>query len=300
MGVAMCLQARNSIETNMSSFKFQVQWHASEEEEEEDEEEECVRYPKVSFTSMSRDFNRDSLKVSPIERARTERTTRERGYPLKDRMKERHRSSSVTREGEQWALGYSNMVTDDTLKHLNDTVRVANSIVLKSGDISKELDRQERVLCKAEEEISTVEYDTDVTSQTLKEMSSLRSKIASTVFPRKKPKPKPEALAKIDFGIMNGQAGLCAFSRMADCKTIYSPTVTESSGNTPQQRLKVGMGHLHNALDVITVQQLDTAWVLERQEGRLSKFEDNLGTTHKKINRQSQMINKIMDKQKVS
>jgi len=293
MGLSMCSQQDGRTKrSNISSYQFIDQWYAPEEV---DEEERSVSFAKIGKSmSMPKDFNRDSRKSFLVERAASDRASRVRGYSLEERMQNRNRSSAVNREGERSAQQYAKIVTDDTLKHIRHSVRLARSIVQKGEDINEELARQERVLCSAENDMSTVEYDTDITSQTLKGMTSLRGKIATTIK-RKKPKRKKIPLSEVNVDIMNGQFGLCASSRMVSRESSL-PKITESLGHTPQQEIRSGIKHLHNALDDITVQQLDTAWALQRQEGRLSIFEGNLDRTHGNINQQRQMINKIMGK----
>jgi len=286
----MCSQVDNRQGTNIFSSQFIEHWHASEEEDEE----EAVSYPKVRKTkSVPPNVNGDSVKIPPMARANTERVSRISGYSLAERMKDlqRRRSSVVSREGELLAKQYSNMVRNDTLKHLNNTVRVADSIVQKGANINDELGRQERFLCTVDNDMSTIDYDTDLTARTLKGMTSLRGKISSTISKRK----SKRKLNKLNFDLMAGE-GLCALSRISTTESLYSPTVTESSVYTPEQQIKTGLGQLNNALDVIKVQQLDTAWALQRQEGFLSVFEGKLDTTHEKINHQNSLMKNIMNK----
>jgi len=289
----MCSQETNGKGSNTSSFHFTERWYVSEEEE--DDKEEFFRVKSLTVNSLPDNFHRDSVKTYPGERAKTERMSRVKGYSLEEKMKQRHRSSSVSREGEEWAKQYSKKVTDNTLEHIHDTVVVANSIVLKSASINEELGRQERVLSNAEKDISAAEYDTDVTSRTLKGMSSLGGKIANTLSTRK-PKKKIKVSSEINFALINGELGLCAYSRMGSTESYYSNTGTESSVHTAEHQIKAGIGQLHNALDVIKIHQLETAWALERQEGRFSVFEDKMDTTNKRLYNQNKMINKITSK----
>jgi len=287
----MCSQADNSQGNNMFSSQFIEHWHASEEEDEE----EAVSYPRVRKTkSVPPNVNGDSIKKPPMARAKTERVSRISGYSLTERMKDlqRRRSCVVSREGELLAKQYSKVVRNDTLKHVNNAVRFADSIVQKGANINDELSRQERFLCKVDNEMSTIDYDTDLTARALKGMTSLTGKISSTISKRK----SKRKLNKLNFDLMAGESGLCALSRINTTESLYSPTVTESSVCTPEQQIKTGLGQLNNALDVIKVQQLDTAWALQRHEGLLGGFEGKLDTTHEKINHQNTLMKKIMNK----
>jgi len=111
---------------------------------------------------------------------------------------------------------------------------------------------------------------------------------------RRKPKSKPKAFNKINVDLLNGEPGLNAFSKMHYSKSLT--TSRDSSEDNQQHQIKKGIGHLHEALDVITVQQLDTAWSLQRQDGYLSVCEDKIGGARAKIKRQSVRISRIMSK----
>jgi len=276
----------------MLSSQFKEQWHPSEGEDEEDNVETVsyTRYRKS--VSMPLDLNKDPMEKAILRRAQTERTSRVKGYSLTERLKERRYSSLVSGEGELLAQKYSNVVRNETLEQINKTVCVADSIVQKGANINKELGRQERVLYKIDNDMSTIEYDTDLTSNTLKGMTSMRGKMVSKLS-RKKPKREAKVVNEINLDSLNGQSGLCGISRMASGKSM---TATETFGNTQDDQIKAGFGKLHNALDLIKVQQLETAWTLERHEERFGMFDNNLNTTQEKIRRQSVQMNKIMDK----
>jgi len=287
MGVSMCSRVCNRTGPDFGQFQPSVDWHT---EEETDDERELVNpQMMVKNRSMSTDL-RTALGEAPlIARARTARTE---GYSLQERMKDWHRSSVADPEGEAQAEEYCKKVRGDTLKHLNRTVRMASSIVEKGTDINQELARQERVIFKAENDLSIAEYETDQATETLRGMSSLKGKLSS-ILRKKEPKMKVNPFSNMNMDLMSGEPGLCAFSRMSNCQSITSSKVET---DTQENQLNRGMETLHQALDMMTFQQMDTAWALERQEGRLSVFENQMTTTQQKINHQSQMINKIMGK----
>jgi len=292
MGLAMCSKASYRITSNSSRFDYTAEWHIPDSDAED--AEEYIELPKMSKSKSMpppADLVKASEKTPCMGRAKTERVSRITGYSLEDRMKNRHRSLVVERSGEKQAEQYGKMVVDDTLLHLHHTIRLAGSITEKGIDINEELYRQENVLCNADHDIAMAEYETDQTSDTLRRMT-LKGTLTS-VIKRKKSKMKPNAF-KNHVDLLNGEPGLNAFSRM-----LYSKSLTtgrESSEDNQQHQIKKGVGHLHEALDIITAQQLDTAWSLQRQGGRLSVFEEKIGGTHGKINRQSKRISRIMSK----
>jgi hypothetical protein len=324
MGASLCSQPSRTV-SNLNSFQFTKQWYTLGGDE--DEGKEIVSFNNLlKSTSMPRDFNKDCIKTSPLPRATTGRTSRIRGYSLNERMKWRHQSSvvsaegellveqysqmgaegrqkhlshtvrqsSVVSEGKLLADKYSKMVREDTLKRLNQTVRTADSIVQKSAHINEELGRQERVL-EVDKDMPALSGMLDQTEQSLKGMTSIRGKIASAIS-KKISKQQSKGLCKIDIDLLSGQTGFCAFSGMTSCESLDSLTATESSEETPQDQIKISLGLLNDALDIIKVQQLERAWALARQEGRLNVLEEEIDTTRTKINRQNRLMKKIKNK----
>jgi len=282
----MCSQASNGIPRNVLSSQLSEDYNFSEEEFEK----EVVSFANGRRTmSLPRDFNGKSIRISPLKRTKTDRISRLSGSSLKERMREHRRSSVVSQEGELWAQQYSKMITDDTLEHINHTLNVADAIIQKSGHINEELGCHEHMLCTAENDMSAVEHDTELTSKILKEMSSLPGKIVSKMS-RKKPKQKRKVLGKINIDSLNGHSGLLAFGGMASCESLHIRAASESSKSHPEEQIKTALGRLGNALDVIKAQQLDTAWALERQQGHLNLFGDKLDKTTEEISRQNTLM----------
>merc|ERR1719285_904395 len=91
-------------------------------------------------------------KATQLNRPKTEQVLRSREYSLQQKMKDRRRSSVVNGEAELQAKRWCKMVTDDTLKHLSHTVRIAGTIVDKGVVINNELARQDSVLSKKMDE----------------------------------------------------------------------------------------------------------------------------------------------------
>jgi len=242
---------------------------------------------------------RGSKKFAPMRRVKSEQVVRSRGWSSQEKMKNWHRSSVVNQEAELQAKRYSEMVMDDTLKHLSRTIRTAGSIVEKGTCINNELARQDRVLSNAETDISIAEYETDQVSETLKGMRSLRGKLKSVIW-KKEPKlritefdSRRSTFSNVNFDSLEEGVGLCAFSKMdSKSQSLFKKT----SEDKQQIQFKAGVGQLHKVLDIMTEQQKEAACALESQEGRLSTFENRLTTTNNKINRQSQMIDTIMGK----
>lgn len=288
MGLSMCSQQdRGSKKSYINEFQITEQWCISEEETEEDD---SINFNSVNRSKSAPGDARGPVKTTTLDRTKTQGALdRTRGSSLEDRMRQWHRSSIVERKAERAAKQYTEMVQDDTLGLLRHTVRLAGSITEKGADINEELRRQELIFRKADHDISFAEYETDQTTQKLKGMTSFSGKIVGTI---RKNKPKLKIQAFSDFDLMDGQIGLCSLSRSVSTQT--TPAFKASPRDAKQLQIKSGMGELHAALDVITVQQMDAAWTLKRQERYLSKFDDKLDSTHTKINRQSRVITRIM------
>jgi len=300
MGLSMCSQATISGRSNVHEFQFQKadSLQASEEWEVSDDDSDYFNLGRMG-KSMIIPETRGSKKFAPMRRVKSEQVVRSRGWSSQEKMKNWHRSSVVNQEAELQAKRYSEMVMDDTLKHLSRTIHTASSMVEKGASINNELARQDRVLANAETDISIAEYETDQVTETLKGMRSLRGKLKSVIW-KKEPKPRltefdsrRNTFSNVNLDLLNEDVGLFAFSKM-DSK---APSLLKETSEDKQQiQFKAGMGQLHKALDIMAVQQKEAAWALESQEGRLSTFEDQLATTNDKIKCQSQMINTIMGK----
>jgi len=291
MGVSMCSQVCNRTVGNIYDIRETEDWYTPDEESLDDESGYLNNPMVMKSMTMPPELRRALEGASAMKWAKGGPLPKSRS--LQHRMMDRRRSSVVDREMEDNAKRYSKIVTEDSLKHLRHTIRIAGSIAEKGSDINNELARQERVLVGAERDAKIAEYETDEVTRTLKGMSSLRGKL-TTVIRNKNPKLKVNSSRQMDINLINEEVSLVAISRMSNPKSsIPSKRVTE---DTQVKELKEGFGHLNEALDVITIQQLDAAWALDRHEERLSVFEDQITTTHQKINSQSRIINQIMGK----
>jgi len=298
MGVNMCsCNPRSSI----NKFQCTEEMVTSEEHEDTDDDGEFFNLGTMRTSFSMPDELRHALKVeTEHRRAKSLRIPR---CSRLEKRKDWHRSSIFNPEEELKAKRYSTIVSDDSLKHLRETIRTASSIVDKGTAINDELARQENVLSKAENDIAFAEYDTEQTTQTLKGMKSMKGKLASVIW-KKEPKlridefrKETSTFSKVNFNLLEQDVGLCAFSKMQGSKaSSLSKDISEDTEDMQQTQIKAGIGQLHKALDAITRQQVDTAYALDKQEGRLSVFENRVGTTHQKINCQTQMINSIMGK----
>jgi len=301
MGVAMCsCQARNNIR---DQFQCTEEMYTTEEQEDTDLENEYFNLGRMNRSITMPDELRLVIDQVPKTRRVKSAEPIPRESSKQKKIKDWHRSSVVNPEGELQAKRYSKMIADDSLKHLRQTIRTASSIVDKGTAINNELARQENVLSKAEYDIAIAEYDTDQTTNTLKGMKSLKGKLANVIW-KKEPKLRINEFSKesstfsnVNLNMLEGDVGLCAFSNMQSSKaTSLSKDVSEDTEGTAEAQIKAGMGQLHKALDAISLQQLDTALTLNKQDGRLSVFENRMSSTQSKINYQSQMINSIMGK----
>jgi len=290
MGVSMCSQVCNRTVGNVYDIERTEEWWTPDEESADDESGYFKSPMATRSITMPPDLRRVLREASAVKRAKSGHLRKSKRCSLQDRMGDRRRSSVVDREMEHNARRYSEIVKEDSLKHLRHTIRIAGSIAEKGSDINKELARQERVMGSAENDLTIAEYDTDQVTETLKGMSSLRGKLA-TIIRKKSPKQMVNRPRQME--IMNtGELGLAALSRMSNCESsIQSKGATE---DTQQNELNECFGQLHETLDEITIQQMDASWALDRHEKRLTVFEDQMTTTHQKINSQRGMINKIM------
>jgi len=296
MGVSMCSQTSNSGRRNIHKLQFQhpENFQQSSEEWEDTDDDSDYFNLRVRANSMVIQKTPDLRKDVRHKRAKSVHVVRSR----EEKTKDRRRSSVVNREAELQAKRWSEMVMDDTLKNLSQTIRSASSAVEIGEAINNELARQDRVLSNAETDISKAEYETDQVTQTLKGMKSLRGKLNNVIW-KKKPKLrriefdcKTSNFSNVNLDLLEDDVGLCAFSKIG-CKS--SDLFNETSEDAQQIQFKAGMGELHRALDIMTAQQTEAAWALESNEQRLSMFENQLTTTSDKIKCQSQMIKRIME-----
>lgn len=269
-----------------NQFRIFGPWRFSDSDKEESPDW------SVSISSMPDNFHREPKKINLNERARTKRMKGiMRGFSPEGRTERWHRSPVEDAKAKNAANQYSEMVQDDTFKHLSHTVQLADSIAGKGAGINEELRRQERVLRQADADISFAEYETDQTIETLKGMRSLKSKLVSTIR-KKKPKLKVQIFS--DFDLLNRETGLSSVNRMLSPQP--KPLYDRSWKDTKQQQIHGAMGELNAALDVVKVQQMDVAWALNRQEKYLAVFGNKLDSTHTKINQQRHIISSIISK----
>jgi len=277
----------------MYDVQITEEWCTPDEEsvDAEDQYSNSLMVKQKSI-SMPPELRRILGEVPPRKQRKSEPIPKSGWYSLQAQRRNRRRSSVVDPKTEDTARRYSKTVTEDSLKHLRRTIRIAGSIAEKGSDINKELVRQDRVILTAEIDTSIAEYEIDRAAEVLMGMSSIRRKFA-TVVKKKKPTLKVRPYRNINMDLINGEVSLSAFSRMSNCKSsIPSKHATD---DTDQKQLKEGIGHLNQALDVISLQQMDAAWALDRHEERLSVFEDQISTINRKINSQTQ-ISQIMGK----
>jgi len=294
----MCSQVCNRATNNFHEFQYTEDLHTSDAWDSSDDDLGFQEGRLGRSATMPVELRQIMDDTSKIRRAKSEYVPRPRECSMREKMKDWHRSSVVNPEGELHAKRYSKMITDDSLEHLRHTIRTASSIVEKGTAINDELARQERVLSTAENDIAFAEYETDQSTQKLKGMKSLKGKLASVIW-KKEPKlqineysKETSTFSNVNLNLLGDDIGLCAFSKMQSS----TASISEDKEDLQQVKIKAAIGQLHKTLDAISVQQVDTAWALENQEGRLSMFENRMSTTHQKINCQTQMIKSIMGK----
>jgi len=277
MGLSICSGKSSGEPCKRNYFQRGNESHTSGEEEDTGHDNDSFSLLKyMSFPSF-----RNLEKVSLKKRAIPEKV-RSRGYSLQDKMKDWHESPEVNTAAELQAERYTKIVEDDTMKHLSDTIRTADSIVLKSCDIRNELGRQRHVLSQAESDTSIVENDIHRTSGTLRVMSSMICKPRNVIT-------KKDVNLKSD----NKCEGLSTFDRT---KYKSSGLSKGTSDELQQTQISAGMGKLDTLMDTIISYQSDIASDLSSQEGRLTRFENRLATVDENINSHCHTIRKIMDK----
>jgi len=294
MGVSMCSLSRGE-QANSHEFQYDREW-TSDEQEDTDDDSEYFNLGKMGRGMSLPDLSALET-VAPINRKKAEQVLGSRRNLSQDNMNYWNRSSVVNPEAELQAKLWCNTVANDTLKNLSHTVRIAGSIVETGAAITDELSRQDRLLSMAETDISVSKYETEQVAKTLKGMRCLRSKLNNVMW---KKSPKRKQILDLDkttsFNNMKLECSEEDMKSYAVSKTERkSQSVSQDTlGDIQQIQIKTGMGRLHNALDIMAMQQMDVAWALHTQEERLNMFEEQVTTTNEKINRQRRMVNRIM------
>jgi len=277
MGVSMCSNS-NREPRDWNEFQYDMTWDTSEEQEDTDDDNEYLNLDRMGECMSVSDLT-DLEKATQLNRAKTRVAWRSCENSLKEKMKERRRSSVVNGEAELHAKRWCVMVKADTLKHLSHTVRIAGTIVEKGVDINDELARQDSILSKKMTEIDQV-------TQTLDGMRSLRSKLKS---PLRKKEPKLN-MKELDgktscFSTVNLDLFEDTGFPLSKLECSSSTVLKGISEDMQQTRIKAGMGQLHKALDIMAMQQMELAWALDTHEERLSMFENRMVTVNKKLDR---------------
>jgi len=307
MGVSMC-SLSNAEKADLHEFQYDMEWDTSEEDEDTDDDNEyfnlgkmgrCMSLPDLSDIETVSQRNTNAKQVLKSQAFHEKMKVWHRssvGSPeaaFHEKMKVWHRSSVVSPEAELQAKCWCNMVANDTLKHLSHTVRIAGWTVETGVTINNELSRQDEVLSRAETDLSTSQYETEQLAETRKGMRSLGSKVKNVIW-KKSPKlkinefdSKTSSSSNVKLELFEEDVTSCSLGKM-ECKSPSSSTNT--SQDIQQIQIKKGLGQLHNALDIMAVQQMDVAWTLDTQKARFNIFENQLTTTNENINRQRQMI----------
>jgi len=298
MGASLCSQARPR-NSNLHEYLYRGELLTSEERDDSDDINNDFKFHRVRTRTMPEEL-RQVLHDPAWMRSKAKSMPRSRECATHKKTEDWHRSSVVNGEGKLQAERYCKMITDDTLGHLRHTIRTASSILGKGTAINDELARQDRVLSEAGNDIAITEYETDQTTEKIKGMKSLSGKLRSMVW-KKEPKLRElsrerSSFINVNMDLLEEDIGLCAFSKMGGSKASSISKDKAKDAESVESQMKAGIGQLHKTLDAITVQQVDTAWTLDQQDGRLSMFENRMSSTHQKINCQTQMIKSIMGK----
>lgn len=274
MGISICSRVSEGELSKWNQFQCEKEYFSEEQDDDSSNLgglSKCMSFPRRN----------DFEKVSQGKRAISEQVFRSRGYSLQERIQDWNRSPKVNRGAELQAERYCKIVTDDTLKHLSDTVRTADSIVEKCFTIRNELVRQNDVLSKAEADISIVEHDNDQNKNTLRGMSSWICKSRNVRLKKVKNINVCEEEELYTFGRTK-----CTSLSLSQCK----------SNDMQQAQIRAHMGQIDSAMDTIAVHQNDIACKLDREEGRFTRFENRLTNADEEINSQTRTIKRITKK----
>jgi len=289
MGLLLCSKLKD---TGKGSFcnSLGEEWHDEESDTDYEESQDTVTCAKSKL--MSADVVSKAEKANPIIKRKSQRVVQKSGFSLQRKMSAWARRYSDTPQ-ERVAKEYAEALEDNTLEHLNKTVGYAGLIVNKGAEINEELTRQGNVLRKADINVLQAEHDVEQTIETLRKMKCPGGK-AKSVFMGGKPVLKTSTF--IDNDALTKIPSMFECSRYVKPRSISLPVNIKPTEDTKQQQIMNVMGDLHAALDVITIQQLDTAEALKCQEEHMLVFEDEICKMDDGIKCNAEVINNMLAK----
>jgi len=258
---------------------------ASLEEEEEEEEEPDVF--QLSFLERAKTLpvHSSSKLKKPSGLIRKSKSIHSSGRSsLQEKLEQRKNKPKPFIKGEREAKLYAEIVERDTLKHVGDTLRIAEMIVQKTDDIGGELARQGNVINQVNSDMHDTELEVNETNKTLKGMKSIRGKMVNMV---RQKKPKVDAYQ--GFHPNRG-------SSLRKQRCVSAPVQMEydrPSKGTNQQQITGGLEQLNIVMDKIKTRSMDISDEMKRQDKQLGEFSNNMSRTQDKIKVQTRIMNSM-------
>jgi len=250
---------------------------------EEEEEDDLEVFLTRAHTMPARYGSKLQIPRVSVNKSKTLFT--DAGRPsLRKRIEQRRSNPKPFITGEREAKLYAEAVERDTLKHVGNTLRIAESIVQKSDDITEELVRQGDVISTVNSDIHDTEQVVNQTNFTLKGMKSIRGKVGNILF-----RKKPEVQAYQGFQDNRG-------SNIRNRRCVSLPVQMQNDmtpGGTNQQQIKGGLKQLNLVMDTIKTRQMDITDEIKRQDRQLGEFSNNMGRTQDKIKIQTDLMSSM-------
>jgi len=280
MGISLCSCSDVPSKPEVEKYEEVSESSTSLEEEEEDD-------PAVFLTRAQTMPARYGSKLSKLQRPSVSKSNPEFSNgrsSLRQRIEQKRNNPKPFITGEREAQLYAEAVERDTLKHVGNTLRIAQGIVQKSDDITEELGRQGEVINTVNKDIHDTEQVVNQTNHTLKGMKSIRGKVGNILF-----RKKPEVQAYEGFQDNRG-------SIIKNRRCVSAPVQRQndmSIGGTNQQQIKGGLTQLNLVMDTIKTRQMDITDEIKRQDKQLGAFSNNMGRTQEKIKVQTDLMSNM-------
>lgn len=283
MGISLC--SCSDIPSKPEVEKYEELSESSPSLEEEEEDDSAVFLTRAQTMPA-----RYGSKISKLQRPSSVAVSKSNPEfsdgrsSLRQRIEQRSNNPKPFITGEREAKLYAEAVERDTLKHVGNTLRIAQGIVQKSDDITEELVRQGDVICTVNKDIHDTEQVVNQTNHTLKGMKSIRGKVGNMLW-----RKKPEVQAYEGFQDNRG-------SKIKNRRCVSAPVQMQndmSPGGTNQQQIKGGLTQLNLVMDTIKTRQMDITDEIKRQDKQLGAFSNNMGRTQEKIKVQTDLMSSM-------
>jgi len=277
MGISLCSCSDDPPKLEVEKYEDVSESSPIIEEEEEDYSEGFLTRAQTMPARSSYKLHKPRVSVNKSK-------TLDGRASLKKRIEHRRSNPKPFITGEREAKLYAEAVEKDTLKHVGNTLRIAESIVQKSDDITEELVRQGDVISTVNSDIHDTEQVVNQTNFTLKGMKSIRGKVGNILF-----RKKPEVQAYQGFQDNRG-------SNIRNRRCVSLPVQMQNDmtpGGTNQQQIKGGLKQLNLVMDTIKTRQMDITDEIKRQDRQLGEFSNNMGRTQDKIKIQTDLMSSM-------